>query len=271
MERAQEAHLVGPARRGPAATSRTSPRPPPPGLPAARGRPGGRGDRRRRAVHHAGRRRGPGCSPRPGWPTGRCRRTTSRRIAVPNALHPRTGPTRRGSGSTGRKPLPPEPGTPGAAVFPFVFTTFRVTEHHTAGGMSRWTPRLNELQPEMFLEVSPRAGCRARAAEREWAHVGHRAVGDRGARWLVTHRSPSRSARRPGAVHQIGGALALGPQRTVTGDAANDLLSVALDRTCTSMETKAATCDIRPGFRPRGPALCRSTSPTYRRRAGLEH
>ena len=39
--------------------------------------------------------------------------------------------------------------------FPYVVTTYRLTEHHTAGGMSRWVAWLSELQPELFCEVSP--------------------------------------------------------------------------------------------------------------------
>lgn len=31
----------------------------------------------------------------------------------------------------------PSGGAPGAEIFPYVATTFRLTEHHTAGGMSR--------------------------------------------------------------------------------------------------------------------------------------
>ena len=38
--------------------------------------------------------------------------------------------------------------------FPFVLTTYRLTEHHTAGGMSRTLSHLAELQPEMFCEIS---------------------------------------------------------------------------------------------------------------------
>ena len=45
----------------------------------------------------------------------------------------------------------------GADVYPFVLTTYRLTEHHTAGGMSRWSPYLAELAPELFCEVSPRS------------------------------------------------------------------------------------------------------------------
>jgi formate dehydrogenase major subunit len=40
-----------------------------------------------------------------------------------------------------------------------------------------------------------------------------------------------------------------------TGDSANDLFSVVLDANVHIQETKAASCDIRPGRRPRGPAL----------------
>ena len=40
-----------------------------------------------------------------------------------------------------------------------------------------------------------------------------------------------------------------------TGDSANDLFPVALDPNVHIQEVKAFTCDIRPGRRPRGPAL----------------
>ena len=58
-------------------------------------------------------------------------------------------------------PAPPEEHSD---VFPFVFTTSRLTEHHTAGGMSRYLEHLAELQPEMFVEVSPALARGARAS-----------------------------------------------------------------------------------------------------------
>jgi formate dehydrogenase major subunit len=51
------------------------------------------------------------------------------------------------------------------------------------------------------------------------------------------------------------------------GDAANDLLSVVMDPNVYIQESKAATCDIRPGRRPRGPALLDLVA-EYRNRAG---
>ncbi len=187
---------------------------------------------------------------------------------VGNALYPkqRANPARQRFDRPGNRSHP-EPDTAAAAVFPFVFTTFRVTEQHTAGGMSRWSGYLNELQPEMFLEVSPEL-----AAERElrnggWAHVVTARSAVEG-RVLVTERArPLRAGGR--TVHQIGIPWHWGPNGLSTGDAANELLGVALDPNVHIMETKAATCDIVSGRRPRGPALIDYLA-AYRRRAGLE-
>lgn len=38
--------------------------------------------------------------------------------------------------------------------FPFVCTTYRVTEHWQTGLMTRWQPLLLELEPQMFVEIS---------------------------------------------------------------------------------------------------------------------
>ncbi len=161
----------------------------------------------------------------------------------------------------------PEPGTPGAEVYPYVFTTFRVTEHHTAGGMSRWTPHLNELQPEMFLEVSPELAAERGLTHGGWAHVVTARSAVEG-RVLVTERAkPLRHGDT--VIHQIGVPWHWGPNGLSTGDAANELLGVSLDPNVHIMETKAATCDIRPGRRPRGPELVTCLA-DRRRQAGLE-
>src|SRR5690606_19908899 len=53
-----------------------------------------------------------------------------------------------------------------------------------------------------------------------------------------------------------------------TGDAGNDLLPVVLDPNVHIQESKAATCDIIAGRRPRGPALLQLVE-RYRARAGI--
>jgi formate dehydrogenase major subunit len=187
---------------------------------------------------------------------------------VPNALYPkqRANPARQEFHREGNR-YHPQPGEPGADVFPFVFTTFRVTEHHTAGGMSRWTPHLNELMPEMFLEVSPELAALRGLENGQWCHVVTARSAIEG-KALVTERAkPLRMAGT--TVHQIGVPWHWGSNGLSTGDAANELLSVALDPNVHIMETKAATCDIRAGRRPHGPALVAFLA-DYRRRAGLE-
>jgi formate dehydrogenase major subunit len=44
-----------------------------------------------------------------------------------------------------------------------------------------------------------------------------------------------------------------GSKGATTGDSANDLLGLALDPNVHIQNTKAQTCDIQPGRRPRGP------------------
>jgi formate dehydrogenase major subunit len=158
----------------------------------------------------------------------------------------------------------PTHGEPGVEIFPYVATTYRLTEHHTAGGMSRWVPHLAELQPEMFCEVSP-----ALARERGLEHGGWMTIVTMRAaieaRVMVTERiSPLVVDGR--AVHQVGLPYHWGSRGHVTGDSANDLVGLALDPNVHIGEYKALTCDVRPGRRPRGPELLELVD-SYRRRA----
>ena len=56
-------------------------------------------------------------------------------------------------------------------------------------------------------------------------------------------------------VHQVGLPYHWGGNGLVQGDSANDLLPLVLDSNVHISEFKSATCDVRPGRRPRGPAL----------------
>jgi formate dehydrogenase major subunit len=152
-------------------------------------------------------------------------------------------------------------------VFPYVATTYRLTEHHTAGGMSRWLPYLSELQPEMFCEVSPELAELVGLDHLGWATiVTARAAIE--ARVLVTDRvRPLSISGR--TLHQIGLPYHWGPNGYSTGDAANELAHLSLDPNVHIQEVKAMTCDVRPGRRPRGPARLELVE-AYRRRAGVD-
>ena len=160
----------------------------------------------------------------------------------------------------------PDPGAPGASVFSIVATTYRLTEHFTAGGMSRWTPYLAELQPEFFVEVSPELAGERGLEHAQWATI----VSARGvveARVMVTDRmTPLQVEGR--TVHQIGMPYHWGPNGYARGDSMNELSAMSLDPSSHIQEVKVLTVDIQPGRRPRGPAreaLVRS----YRERAGI--
>jgi formate dehydrogenase major subunit len=67
--------------------------------------------------------------------------------------------------------------------------------------------------------------------------------------------------------HLVGLPYHWGTRGIVKGDSANDLLGLVLDPNVYIGEYKASTCDIKPGRRPRGPALTALVE-NYRRRAG---
>jgi formate dehydrogenase major subunit len=150
-------------------------------------------------------------------------------------------------------------------VFPYVFTSYRLTEHHTAGGMSRTLPHLAELQPEMFCEVSPRLAAERGLSNGGWATIVTSRTAIE-ARVLVTERL--RSLRVGGTtVEQVGLPYHWGGNGLTTGDTANDLVNLTLDPNV-FIQGKVGTCDIRSGRRPRGRELLDFVA-GYRRRAGL--
>jgi formate dehydrogenase major subunit len=156
---------------------------------------------------------------------------------------------------------------PGAEAFPFVMTTYRLTEHHTAGGMTRFLPHTAELMPEMFCEVSPELAELRGLEHAGWATI----VTARGAieaRVLVTDRlAPLRVQGHE--THLVGLPYHWGWRGYATGDAANDLVGLSLDPNVSIGEYKAGTCDIRPGRRPTGAARDELVA-DYRRRGRVE-
>jgi formate dehydrogenase major subunit len=162
-----------------------------------------------------------------------------------NALYSQRANPARQRFAQPENPYHPSDGEAGADAYPYVMTTYRLTEHHTAGGMSRTVAHLAELQPELFCEVSPEL-----AAERG-LETARSAIE---ARVLVTERiKPLEVQGRK--LHQVGLPYHWGSRGLVTGGSANDLFPLALDPNVHIQETKAASCDIRAGRRPHGAAL----------------
>jgi formate dehydrogenase major subunit len=171
-----------------------------------------------------------------------------------NALYAqRANPRRQQNKDLAEDPYNPVGGEPGSDSYPYVLTTYRLTEHHCAGGFTRFTPYLSELQPAMFVEVHPELARERGLVHGDWATI----VSARSAieaRVMVTDRM--RPVKVGGRVqHQVGLPYHWGSRGLTTGGSANDLTHMALDPNVHIQEVKALTCDIRPGRRPRGAKL----------------
>jgi formate dehydrogenase major subunit len=130
--------------------------------------------------------------------------------------------------------------------FPYVVTTYRLTEHHTAGGMSRWIPWLAELQPSFFAEISPRLAGRVGVKNGDWVVIST-PRNEIEARVLVTERMQPQRIRGK-QVETIGLPYHWGYSGLVKGDAANDLVAMMGEPNVSIEEAKAfITTNIRKG------------------------
>ena len=132
--------------------------------------------------------------------------------------------------------------SPADPRYPHVLTTYRLTEHHTAGGMSRTLPHLAELQPELFCEISPEL-----AREIGAVNGGRVAIttprGSIEARALVTPRMrPIVSRGR--TIHQVGLPYHFGQRGLVKGAVVNDLVAISQEPNVRIMEAKALVCSV---------------------------
>ncbi|MGH9583805.1 MAG: molybdopterin dinucleotide binding domain-containing protein, partial [Bryobacteraceae bacterium] len=151
--------------------------------------------------------------------------------------------------------------------FPYLITTYRLTEHHTAGGMSRWLPWLAELQPEMFCEVSPELAAETGLKNGGWATIRTMRA-EIEARVLVTRRiKPLKIKGR--VVHQIGLPYHWSSKGLVRGDSANELIGFVADPNVAIQESKVLTGMILPGRKSKGRRLITS-GPFYKKLPGKE-
>jgi formate dehydrogenase major subunit len=141
--------------------------------------------------------------------------------------------------------------------YPVVATTFRLTEHHTAGGMSRFVPWLVELQPEMFAEIDPQLAADRGIEDGEWMTIlTERAEIEARAKVTDRMRPLVIGSRPPRVVHQIGLPWHWGYAGLTQGDSANDLGALSGEPNVSIQESKAFTCDVRAGRRE-GPSTAR--------------
>jgi len=131
---------------------------------------------------------------------------------------------------------------PGDPRFPYIVTTYRLTEHYLSGAMSRWNPWLTELQPEFFIEISPELAAEKGIGNTDRIRVWTPRGSVRG-KALVTRRvRPFTIAGR--VVHHLGMPFHWGYQGLVVGDAANELTALVGDPNVSIHEAKAFVCNV---------------------------
>jgi formate dehydrogenase major subunit len=143
------------------------------------------------------------------------------------------------------------PGNPYAEVgspeFPHVLSTYRLTEHHLSGSMSRWLPWLSELQPELFCEISPEHAEKLGVENTGWVVIST-PRGSIRAKALVTRRiRPFWLKGRSEPVHHVGLPWHWGYKGISTGDVVNNLAALVGDPNVTIHEAKVFVCQVQKG------------------------
>lgn len=143
----------------------------------------------------------------------------------------------------------PLQGNPLASVadpnYPIIISSYRLTEHHLSGSMSRWLPWLAELMPELFCEISPELAAEKGIQNADFVTIST-PRGEIQARALVTRRM------RPfvidgKTVHEIGVPWHWGWRGNAPGDVVNDLTHLVAEPNVSIHEGKVFTCNIRAG------------------------
>jgi formate dehydrogenase major subunit len=129
--------------------------------------------------------------------------------------------------------------------YPYVITTYRLTEHHSGGIPTRYVPSTAELQPEGFAEIPPELAREKGIENLDWVVIST-ARGEIETRALVTERlRPFEIDGRQ--IYQIGMPWHFGWEGYATGDIANTLSAIVGDPNTTIHEGKAFTCNLRKG------------------------
>ncbi len=129
--------------------------------------------------------------------------------------------------------------------YPYIGTTYRVTEHWQTGGMTRSLPWLVELVPDMFVEISQSLAREKDIKNGERVRVSTER-GSIEAYALVTSRiKPFIIDENP--VEQVGMPWHFGYAGKATGDSANVLTPEVISPSSNIPEYKAFLCNIEKG------------------------
>jgi formate dehydrogenase major subunit len=129
--------------------------------------------------------------------------------------------------------------------FPLVATTYRVTEHYLSGAMTRYNSWLVELQPAMFVEISPELAAARGVKNLDWVVIST-PRDELEALALVTDRMQPLTVEGQPA-HVVGMLWSFGYQGEAVGASTNILSPMALSPDADIQGTKSFVCQLRAG------------------------
>jgi formate dehydrogenase major subunit len=133
----------------------------------------------------------------------------------------------------------------GSPDYPYVITTYRLTEHHLSGVMSRYLPYLAEMFESHFAEISHELARELGIQNGEKVTVST-PRGKIHVKAMVTNRlKPFVIDGKK--VHQIGVPWHWGYNGIAKGDITNDLSATVGDPNVYIQETKAFVCNVKKG------------------------
>jgi formate dehydrogenase major subunit len=130
----------------------------------------------------------------------------------------------------------------GSADYPHILSTYRLTEHHLSGSMSRWLPWLAELQPELFAEISPEHAEELGIRNTDPIKIST-PRGTITAKALVTRRVRPYTINGK-RVHHVGMPWHWGYKGIAVGDVVNNLSAMVGDPNVSIHEAKVFVCNV---------------------------
>ncbi len=136
------------------------------------------------------------------------------------------------------------------AKYPYIMSTYRVTEHYQSGIMTRNMPWLNEIMPELFIEIDEELAGSLGIANGDMVFIESKRLANNGVQGGIEAKACVTARLKPMMIngekkHIVGMPFHWGFCGMSKGAVTNDLSPSIGDANTTIPESKAFLCNIR--------------------------
>ncbi len=136
------------------------------------------------------------------------------------------------------------------ARYPYILSTYRVTEHYQSGIMTRNMPWLNELMPELFIEIDEDLAAKLNIKNGDFVEIESKRLFKNGKQGSIDAKACVTKRLKPFEVHGetrhvVGMPFHWGFAGMSTGHITNDLCPSIGCANTNIPESKASLCNIR--------------------------